>query len=208
MVAKVLEASFKDDPRKMNLARSLFLSTSQRKEVQAAIRTAAKSASQKVFEKIRFLVIGNEQTFRSELDNLFEDWADFWLKMQYSKEQVVATLEEECIDSADAWLLMTEFGDESQTQGMASQSVSLFPCIYIAATEDVIQPGYIFYLEQEQVVYAKKEAEDMARRKINGRNDHIRRRSATISGSSILGSIGRVAAQTASLEGGSTVSHP
>jgi hypothetical protein len=207
VATKVLQASFKDDPRKMNLARSLFLSTTQREKVQAAIRSAAASESQIVFEKLRFLIIGAEQTFQSELDKLFEDWANFWLKMQYNKEEVVATLEEEDLDSEDAWLLMTQFGDGSQMQGMVSQSVSLFPCIYTTTTENIIQAGYYLCLEQELVVEAKREAEGMARRRSNGRKDQVRRRSASIFTSSTLGSLGRVAAQTASLEGGSTVSH-
>jgi hypothetical protein len=193
MVAEVLRAIFKDDIRKKSLARSLFLSMDQRNDVQAAIRIAAESASQTVFKKLRFFVTGNDQMFRSDLDKLFRDWADFWLKMQYSKEQVEATLENEHMDSADAWLAMKEFGDEYPIQGIGNQSVPLFPCIYSSVTEKLIQPGYSLYLDQEQVVSANKEADDMARVK-NTRKDHRRRTSASIFASS-KSDVGRVAAQ-------------
>jgi hypothetical protein len=163
--------------------------------MEKAIRVAAESASQTVFAMLRFFVVGNEQVFQSDLDKLFKDWADFWLKMQYSKEQVEATLEEEHPDSADAWVSMKEFGDESQMQGMENQSAPLFPCIYSAVTEKVIQPGYFLYLDQELVVSANKEAEDMARAKPTPRRDHVRRRSASMFASGILSSIGREAAQ-------------
>ena len=78
-VAEAIEAMFANNTRKKSLARSLFLSTYQRDKVQVAIRNAAASASQNVFEKLKFLVSGDDQTFQSELKKLFQDWADFWL---------------------------------------------------------------------------------------------------------------------------------
>jgi hypothetical protein len=182
--------------------------------VEEAICIAARSAFETVFEKLRFFVIRNEQGFRSELDTLFKDWADFWLKMQYSEEQLEATLEDEYPDSPDAWKSSKDFGNESQTPGTESRSVPLFPCIYSAMTEKVIQAGWFLYLDQELVVSAKKEAEDMARPKNNVGRGHSRRKSENMFPSGTLSNIGRgatlahSATWTPSPEGSSSVLTP
>ncbi|KAI9865233.1 MAG: hypothetical protein M1824_003384 [Vezdaea acicularis] len=175
-VKEILSRQFSEDSKMELLTRALLLSTYDSEDVDAATKEAVFTASEDTFQLLS--PIGGDQTFRLEVEKLFQEAADVWKLAQRSRKMVeVFTLQQY---PNWTWEHLQDFGGavaETNVQVLIHEfeMLNLFPAIFIPEENRGIYPGSVLWHDQKTVLEADRELRECitARKSKSGRSGTV-----------------------------------
>ncbi|OCL12075.1 hypothetical protein AOQ84DRAFT_421258 [Glonium stellatum] len=139
--------------RESNIIRAVLLSDHQTEDEESVIADVARIASEHVHEQLRPLLRDDSMTFKTGLEQLFQEATKLWLEMQHSNEVIETHIEDSPNPSSEFdWHDVPIFGDVAQGQQIIpSEYLCLFPRFQVFGYGKAVHRGYVLWYDQEAV---------------------------------------------------------
>ena len=157
--------------QKERIMRSLLLSTYPPKMVDEAIKQAVQETTKEICQLLS-LIGGGEESFRKDINSLFNDAANVWKEAQYSQKMVEASTTEDYTEWEYDKLeeFTTAVGKTKQPSVLARfEMLNLFPCIFVPEIKHIVENGCVLWPAQNTVIAAEQEYTKRPVRKPNPR---------------------------------------
>ena len=156
IVKDILIQQFDADSKQESLTRVFLLFMYSPEEMKSTIKQIVHD----IFNNILALLvlIDDNETFRNDIETLFQDAVDIWKKAQHSSKMLEASITDDFSDWQ--WQLLKEFivsEIDVQLELKIFEKLSLFSRIWVPEEEHIVHRDFVLLLDQNTVVAAQQE---------------------------------------------------